>query len=211
MATPHPTPSPERGDDHSDAGPSSPAAAARPGGRGRDPEQDELDQTVRQLEDQLRWATADLANLRQRFDREVRRERDAARGQVAAEWLPVVDNLDLALHHVDDAASAASDAVVAGMRVIRDQALAVLDRLGFSRFDDVGATFDPTRHEAVGTVESDAPANTVVAALRAGYQNGEEVLRPAAVVVSRSTEAPTAGSAGADGSRPTSSASREPS
>jgi molecular chaperone GrpE len=210
MATPHRTPSPERGDDHTEARAPVSTGDAPQGDRGRDQDPEGVDETVRHLEDRLRWVTADLENLRRRFDREVRRERDAARGQVAAEWLPVIDNLDLALHHVDEATSVTGDAVVAGMGVIRDQALAVLERLGFSRFDDVGAPFDPTRHEAVGTVESDAPANTVVAAVRPGYQNGEEVLRPAAVVVSRSRDAPSAVTAGAEGSRPTGSASREP-
>ena len=52
-----------------------------------------------------------------------------------------------------------------------------MTRLGFPRFDDVGRPFDPARHEAVGTVEADAPAGTVVATVRPGYGTEEE--RPA--------------------------------
>jgi molecular chaperone GrpE len=164
-------PTPERGNDDPSTG-----AGSDPG---------EVAEIVEKLEDRLRWVTADLENLRKRYDREIVRERLAERGRVAAEWLPVIDNLELALQHVDQATDTASRAVIAGVRAVRDQASAVLERLGYSRFDDVGQPFDPTRHEAMGTIESDAPDNTVVAAVRPGYGNGDDVLRPAGVIVSR--------------------------
>jgi molecular chaperone GrpE len=61
----------------------------------------------------------------------------------------------------------------------------VLARLGFPRFENPGERFDPSRHEAVGAIEADAPAGTVVAVVRPGYGTPERVLRPAAVVVAR--------------------------
>jgi molecular chaperone GrpE len=73
--------------------------------------------------------------------------------------------------------------MVAGVAAVLEQARALLARLGFPRYEDIGRTFDPLRHEAVGTVPADAPPGTVVAALRAGYGNGEQILRPAAVMV----------------------------
>ena len=57
--------------------------------------------------------------------------------------------------------------------------------LGFPRFENPGEPFDPSRHEAVGTTDADAPAGTVVAVVRPGYGTPEHVLRPAAVVVAR--------------------------
>ncbi|WP_374210572.1 nucleotide exchange factor GrpE [Dermatobacter hominis] len=126
---------------------------------------------------------ADLDNLRKRFQREVVREREAERAQVAAEWLPVVDDLDRALEHAG-AGDRASDGLADGVRAVRDHALAVLAGLGFPRFEDVGERFDPTRHEVVSTTEADAPPHTVVAVLRPGYGTNQAVLRPAAVVTS---------------------------
>ena len=64
---------------------------------------------------------------------------------------------------------------------MRDQALAVLARLGFPRFETLGERFDPTRHEAVGAIDADAPPGTVVAVVRPGYGTPETMLRPAAV------------------------------
>jgi molecular chaperone GrpE len=138
-------------------------------------------EVVAEVEDQLRRALADLDNLRKRFDREVARERAAERARVVALWLPVVDDLERALGH----AGADTGAVVEGIRAVHQHALSVLERLGIHRFDDVGQPFDPYRHEAVGSIPSDAPAGTIVAAVRPGYRTGESTLRPASVVVSQ--------------------------
>jgi molecular chaperone GrpE len=140
------------------------------------------DQVVAQLEDQLMRALADLDNLRKRYTRELARERADERARTAADWLPVVDNLELALQH----ASGADTPLLEGIKAVRDQALAVLARLGFPRFDDIGRPFDPARDEAVSTVDADAPERTVVGTVRAGYGTDESILRPAGVVVSRS-------------------------
>jgi molecular chaperone GrpE len=129
-------------------------------------------------------AMADLDNLRKRFHREVVREREAERSRVAAEWVPVVDDLDRALDQAtaDDSAPAG---FTEGLQAVRDHAVAVLARLGFPRFENPGERFDPSRHEAVGAIEADAPAGTVVAVVRPGYGTPERVLRPAAVLVAR--------------------------
>jgi len=134
---------------------------------------------VADLEDRLRRALADLDNMRKRYDRELSRERAAERARLAALWLPIVDDLDRALEHADGDPAA----LIEGIRAVRDQAVATLDRLGFPRFTDVGHPFDPARHEAMGVVRADAPAGTVVAAVRPGYGSDESLLRPAGVVV----------------------------
>ena len=134
------------------------------------------------LEDRLRRALADLDNLRKRQARELERQRVAEANRVAAAWLPVLDNLDLALGH----AGADPSAIVEGVRAVREQALAVLDNLGFSRYDEVGVPFDPVRHEVVNVVDdSEAEPGTVVRVLRPGYGTAERQLRPGAVTVAR--------------------------
>jgi molecular chaperone GrpE len=92
----------------------------------------------------------------------------------------------LALAH----ATASPASIIDGVRGVRDQALAVLSGLGFPRRNDVGTTFDPARHEAVAATPTHAaPAGTVLEVVRPGYGDGEQQLRPAAVVVAA---APTA-------------------
>jgi molecular chaperone GrpE len=135
---------------------------------------------VAALEDRLRRALADLDNLRKRHVRELERQQTAEANRVAGAWLPVLDNLDLALGH----AEADPSAIIEGVRAVRDQALAVLANLGFSRYDEVGVPFDPARHEVVNVIDdAEAAPGTVVRVLRPGYGTPERALRPGAVTV----------------------------
>jgi molecular chaperone GrpE len=132
------------------------------------------------LEDRLRRALADLDNLRKRHARELGRERAAETERVAAAWLPVLDHLDLAL----DYAEADPETIIEGVRAVREQALSVLERLGYPRRDEVGVVFDPARHEVVNVEEGgDAEPGTVLRVLRPGYGEPERQLRPGAVTV----------------------------
>ena len=162
----------------SDAGPSS--AQGDPGGA--QAELGELRSRVSEAEDLRLRALADLDNLRKRCSAQVERAAAEARAVVAAEWLPVVDNLDRALEH----SQADPDVIIEGVRSVRDQAVRVLASLGYPRRDDVGATFDPARHDAIA-VHSDpgAAAGTVIHVVRPGYGEGEDQLRPAQVVVAK--------------------------
>ena len=132
--------------------------------------------------DQRLRALADLDNLRKRCAAQVERAEADARAQVARQWLPVVDNLERALEH----AAADPRTIVDGIAAVRQQALGVLTSLGFPRRDDTGATFDPTRHEAVATTHDPrVPPGTVVQVVRAGYGEPDRQLRPAQVVVAK--------------------------
>lgn len=146
----------------------------------REAEVAELRARVGDLEDRWRRAVAELENLRKRTARDAERQRWDERGRVAAAWLPVLDNLDLALRHAD----ADPATIVVGVQAVREQALAVLAGLGYPRRDDLGAPFDPSRHEAVASrTAGDAAPGTVIEVVRPAYGRDDQPLRPAAVVV----------------------------
>jgi molecular chaperone GrpE len=133
-----------------------------------------------QAEDQRLRALADLDNLRKRCATQVSRARAEASSTVAAEWLPVVDNLDRALSH----ARADPDTIIDGVEAVKEQALAVLENLGFGRRADAGEKFDPAKHEAVAArPDPNVESGTVIEVVRAGYGEGDHQLRPAQVVV----------------------------
>lgn len=143
--------------------------------------QSNSDSEVARLEDRWRRALADRDNLRKRHARELERERQLERSKVAGAWLPVVDNLERALHH----SGGDADSVIDGVRAILDQAMQVLDNLGYPRDTETGVPFDPSRHDVVHvTDDSGSAPGTVLEVLRPGYGKGSEQLRPAAVVVS---------------------------
>jgi molecular chaperone GrpE len=137
---------------------------------------------IAELEDQRLRALADVDNLRKRCARQVSEARAEARADVARRWLPVVDNLERALAH----AEADPSSIIEGVRAVRDQAMTVLAGLGYPRRDDLGARFDPARHEAVAArPDPTAPDGSVIEVLAPGYGDGVGQLRPAQVVVAR--------------------------
>jgi molecular chaperone GrpE len=95
-----------------------------------------------------------------------------------------VDDLERALAHADGD----DGPMVEGLRAVYEHAMSLLARLGFARFDDVGKPFDPARHEAVGAIDADAPPGSIVATVLPGYEHGDDVLRPARVVVARAQD-----------------------
>ena len=140
---------------------------------------------VEELRDRWQRSLADADNLRKRHVRELERERAAERARTAAALLPVIDHLEMALEH----AESDPEAVIEGVRAVRDQAVSTFEKLGFARHDEVGVPFDPSRHEAVGTVEDDGVGPGVVKeVLRPGYGDGPDQLRPAAVTVTARQE-----------------------
>ena len=141
---------------------------------------------VDEVTDRWRRALADLDNVRKRHTAELARARAEERARVAASFLPVLDNLELALGHADTNPAG----IVAGVRAIRDQAVQLLSALGYPRDEEVGVPFDPRRHEVV-TVDPTSAAvepNTVTRVVRPGYGADGRELRPAAVAVSRRQE-----------------------
>ncbi|MGW4848834.1 nucleotide exchange factor GrpE [Nocardia brasiliensis] len=149
-----------------------------------DPEaaqEEQSDPQIAQWEDRWRRTAADLDNLRKRYAKDLDRDRAAERAKVAGAWLPMLDNLELALAH----ANSETDPLVAGVRAIRDQAVQVLEQLGYPRHSEVGVPFSPALHEVVSVIDRpDFPPGTVVEVLRPGYGENGQQLRPAAVIVS---------------------------
>jgi molecular chaperone GrpE len=158
--------------------------ARPPGAPQVDSETDGHARVVAELEDRWRRTLADLDNLRKRYARQLAEQQVVERARVTSAWLPVLDNLELALQHAaGDPAS-----IVEGVRAVRDQAVNLLDSLGYTRHDETGVAFDPSRHEAISVLAAQAPPGTVLEVLRAGYGDADRQLRPAAVVVAADRE-----------------------
>jgi molecular chaperone GrpE len=68
----------------------------------------------------------------------------------------------------------------------------LLQRHGIEAVDDLGAPFDPHRHEAVSVRrDPDQPDQVVLEVARRGYARGGTVFRPASVVVNDLGLSPT--------------------
>ena len=121
---------------------------------------------------------ADFENYRKRMSREVGAAENRGIAKVVKEILPALDTLELALQ-------AAGDGEVAeGFKLVRNEFLAALARVGIEPFSPEGEPFDPSLHEAMSQQSFDGVATgTVASVYQQGYRIDGTVLRPARVVV----------------------------
>jgi molecular chaperone GrpE len=128
-------------------------------------------------------AEAQVARAGERLAREAERELARRSKQVLGDMIAVLDDLHRAL--AADATDAA--ALRRGIEIVESGFRAALARHGVSAVAAEGEAFDPTLHEAVGVVPATeaVPDGRVAAVLRGGYRLGDELLRPAAVLVAK--------------------------
>ena len=85
------------------------------------------------------------------------------------------------------AGDGASDpaALAKGVALVHRELSEALARVGLTAFDPAGERFDPAWHEAISTRPDEGrEPGTVIETLEPGYRLGEQLLRPARVVVS---------------------------
>ena len=179
------------------AGASADADAARAGADGAS-EVERLRAEVASLKDRALRAQAELENFKKRSMRDKTESLRYANEGLLRALLPVIDNLQRAVDHAR--ASREIDALVEGVELVLRSFLDALDRHGVKPVDAHGNQFDPSRHEAIGHVESSEPANTVVAEHQRGYTFHDRLLRPAMVTVGKGP-APTDGDASREPTR----------
>lgn len=141
-----------------------------------------------QLLDRLGRLQAEFDNSRKREQRERADFRDYAVANVIEQFLPVVDNFQLALK-----SGGSADQLRSGVELIVKQMEEVLRNLNVQVVPTVGSQFDPRVHEALDMVErTDVPDHQVLDEVRRGYTLREKMLRPALVRVARNEEQKTA-------------------
>jgi molecular chaperone GrpE len=131
---------------------------------------------------------ADFENYRRRAVREAKNAQERGAVKLALELLPAIDNLERALAHIDGTEAVAdgngTDSLVAGIKHVHSDVVAALGRAGIESYFPEGERFDPQFHEAVAQqpVEGAEPG-VVVEVFQRGYRMGDNVVRPARVVV----------------------------
>jgi molecular chaperone GrpE len=132
-----------------------------------------------QLFDRMARLQAEFDNARKREARERQDFRDFAVAGAVEQFLPVVDNFQLALK-----AGGTADQLRIGVELIVKQMEDVLRSLNVQTVETVGAHFDPHVHESIDSVERvDLPDQQVLEEVRRGYKIKDRLLRPALVRV----------------------------
>jgi len=144
-----------------------------------DSETELLRSQLAQQEDKYLRLAAEYENYRRRTAKEKEAIWADAKGDAAAAFLPVYDNLERALKQ-----ETADEAYKKGVEMTMNQLKAVLEKLGITEIPALGETFDPNVHNAVMHVDDENLGENVVAdVFQAGFKLGEKVIRFAMVKV----------------------------
>ncbi len=136
-----------------------------------------------QLFDRLARLQAEFDNARKREARERGEFRDFAVASALEQFLPVLDNFQLALN-----SKGSAEQLRTGVELIVKQMEDALKSIGVQPVETVGTQFDPRFHEALGTVDTaEAPDQQVMEEIRRGYRIKDRLLRPALVRVANNT------------------------
>src|SRR5215218_2638385 len=134
--------------------------------------------------DQYLRAMAELDNVRKRARRDVAAAESRGIAKLAKELLPALDNFERALAAAEAQPENRDHHLTDGIRLVQTELLGALSRVGIEPDSPKGERFDPHRHEAVAQQPTDgAEPGTIVEVYSAGYTYGDDVLRPAKVVV----------------------------
>ena len=128
-------------------------------------------------------AHAELENYRKRANRHLEEEKKYAPLPLIRDLLPVVDNLERAIHSSGQEGGSAQ--LVEGVKMVAQLLTMTLERHHCRRIEAQGAPFDPHVHEAIAQLPSaQVPPGTVLEVAQTGYQLHDRVVRPAQVLVS---------------------------
>ena len=139
---------------------------------------------VKMHQEQYLRTLAEMENLRKRTQRDKEELAKFANENILREILPVIDNLERAVDHAEQAET--NDGLFEGVQMTLTQFSQLLTKFGVEPVDAIGQPFDPAYHQAMGQLESDEhPVNTVVQQMQKGYQLNNRLLRPAFVMLAK--------------------------
>ena len=110
-------------------------------------------------------AKADADNIRKRAQADIANAHKYAIENFSTELLAVKDSLEAALA----ISNVTVENLKSGVELTLKQLNSVFEKFRVTEVNPVGQKFDPHRHQAISTVESDAEPNTVVQVFQKGY------------------------------------------
>ena len=132
--------------------------------------------------DQLQRLKAEFSNYKKRMENERILLSEIIKGEVIKGLLPVIDDFDRLLQHVNDEGKE----IVKGISLIYKKLIETLKQQGLKPVKSVGEKFNPNFHEALLVDHHEgAEEDIVMEEWRKGYLFKNRLLRPAQVKVNK--------------------------
>jgi molecular chaperone GrpE len=141
----------------------------------------ETERKAQEHYDAWMYAKAEGENIRRRAIEDVSKAHKFAVERFSNEMLAVKDSLEAGLA----VETATVESFKSGMELTLKQLSGIFEKFNISEINPIGDKFDAHKHQAIGMLDSDQPANTVVSVMQKGYALNDRVLRPALVMVAK--------------------------
>lgn len=141
-----------------------------------------LENILKEKNEEILRRAADLDNYRKRLTKETEDKVRFANQAVVKDFLPVMDNIEMALQHAEEG-SPLREGIELTIKSFKD----VLSRHGVTEINsEIGTIFDPAVHEAIMMDNNtEYENNAVTLCVQKGYILNDRVIRPAKVKVNK--------------------------
>ena len=143
----------------------------------------ELEDKLNEQNDRYLRLAAEYDNYRKRTLKEKSDLIKTAGEKVLVDLLPVIDDFDLALEHIDKASDV--EALKEGVKLIYNHFQKFLTQQGVQEIEALGKPLDTDLHEAIQQMpaQSDEEKGKIVKVVQKGYKLNDKVIRHAKVIV----------------------------
>ncbi len=143
-----------------------------------------LENEKSELNNKYMRIVAEFDNYKKRTDKEYISLIQNANEQLINNLLPIVDDLERSLDHLDE--NKDFESLADGFKIIYKNLISILEKQGLKPLQSVGEEFDPEKHDALLQSEKKGlEANTVIDEHLKGYILNDKVIRHAQVIVSK--------------------------
>ena len=147
---------------------------------------------IKELEDKLARAYAEIENQRRRFEKEKDDAFDYGGFSLARETLNLIDNLERSKHALENDENLKNSETlkktVDHLNVIQKDMISILKKNNIEEIKSIDQKLDPNLHQAMMEVEDDnKEPGTVVQEIQKGFMMKDRLLRPSLVAVSKKT------------------------
>ncbi|MBI9008800.1 MAG: nucleotide exchange factor GrpE [Tenericutes bacterium] len=143
----------------------------------------EIQEELAELKDKYFRSLAETENFKKRLNEDLKRERKYAGYTLANSLIDSIEIFNQALNMETNDPNLKN--FLYGFKMIDDMIFNAMKEEGVSVIDTkVGATFDPTKQEAMDKeYDPEKPLNTVLKVVKKGYLFKDRILRPSMVVI----------------------------
>lgn len=142
----------------------------------------ESNRKFEELQDKYMRQVAEFSNFKKRTAKEKLEIRESVKASMLHDFLPVIDDIDRAMEHLE---TADVEATKEGVKLIYQKFMDYLKSQDLTEIQALGEDFNTDFHEAVTQfpVEDEAKKGKVIDVIQKGYKINDKVVRYSKVVV----------------------------